>query len=233
MNYLKKILLPIFCLLLVIGCGEDDNQPMASCTDGIQNGNEVGIDCGGDCSPCISCDDGIQNGDEEGIDCGASCGVLCPIVIDCEGEELCMQAIVGGFFWGALEVQVVHDNLGLSIVGNNFDFVPANLQDGHRRAEISLFFPNPEEHDLPYSITINDEASELVSLGIIINGLFGDTFLRDYKDIVFAKIVLTTFDTTTQTATGEFSVRGKTISEFETMSEVEEAAWNGQFSVSW
>jgi gliding motility-associated-like protein len=45
-----------------------------TCDDGIQNGNEDGIDCGGpDCEPCDDCFDGIQNGDEEGVDCGGSC----------------------------------------------------------------------------------------------------------------------------------------------------------------
>ncbi len=45
-----------------------------TCTDGIQNGNETGVDCGGsDCEPCTTdstCTDGIQNGNETGIDCG-------------------------------------------------------------------------------------------------------------------------------------------------------------------
>jgi hypothetical protein len=55
------------------------NQP--TCTDGIQNGNETGIDCGGpDCPPCISCNDGMQNGDEDGVDCGGS---FCPPCISC------------------------------------------------------------------------------------------------------------------------------------------------------
>ncbi|MTB51609.1 cohesin domain-containing protein [Lewinella sp. W8] len=49
-------------------CG---NEP--TCNDGIQNGNETGVDCGGDCAPCPTCDDGIQNGDETGVDCGGSC----------------------------------------------------------------------------------------------------------------------------------------------------------------
>lgn len=47
-----------------------------TCTDGIQNGDETGVDCGGSCSPCVpdpTCTDGIQNGDETGIDCGGSC----------------------------------------------------------------------------------------------------------------------------------------------------------------
>lgn len=50
-----------------------NNPPPATCNDGIQNGNETGVDCGGsDCAPCNSCNDGIQNGNETGIDCGGS-----------------------------------------------------------------------------------------------------------------------------------------------------------------
>lgn len=45
----------------------------ATCTDGIQNGTETGVDCGGTCSACPTCSDGIQNGTETGVDCGGSC----------------------------------------------------------------------------------------------------------------------------------------------------------------
>jgi hypothetical protein len=47
-----------------------------TCSDGIKNQGETGIDCGGPCSPCIpspTCTDGIKNGNETGIDCGGSC----------------------------------------------------------------------------------------------------------------------------------------------------------------
>ncbi|HEY7373054.1 MAG TPA: LamG domain-containing protein [Polyangia bacterium] len=74
----------------------------ATCMDGIQNGNETGVDCGGSCPKCgggmncrtdadcpagqscagfscrtnpPTCADGIQNGDETGVDCG---GATCP-----------------------------------------------------------------------------------------------------------------------------------------------------------
>lgn len=43
------------------------------CTDGVQNGNETGVDCGGSCQACPTCTDGVQNGDETGVDCGSSC----------------------------------------------------------------------------------------------------------------------------------------------------------------
>ncbi len=51
-----------------------------TCTDGIQNGTETGIDCGGDCPDmCDTCINGIMDGDETGIDCGGSCPNACPV----------------------------------------------------------------------------------------------------------------------------------------------------------
>ena len=78
------------CLVFASGCFENvaeikeplgadtdalDMQELAEprCDDGILNGSELGVDCGGFCEPCedlISCEDGVQNGDEEGVDCG-------------------------------------------------------------------------------------------------------------------------------------------------------------------
>ncbi len=64
-----------------IDCGFPcDSVCAPTCTDGILNGNEVGIDCGGpDCPPCPvppNCFDGIRNGLETGIDCGS---LECPV----------------------------------------------------------------------------------------------------------------------------------------------------------
>jgi len=51
-----------------------------SCDDGIQNGDETGVDCGGtSCPTCTSCNDGILNGDETSIDCGGSCAPCDPV----------------------------------------------------------------------------------------------------------------------------------------------------------
>ena len=50
-----------------------------SCEDGIQNGDETGVDCGGSsCPACPTCSDGVQNGDETGVDCGGSFCPVCP-----------------------------------------------------------------------------------------------------------------------------------------------------------
>ena len=65
-----------------IDCGGPDCVSCESCDDGAQNGNETGIDCGGtDCPACPTCSDGVQNGDETGIDCG---GINCDVCESCD-----------------------------------------------------------------------------------------------------------------------------------------------------
>lgn len=68
-----------------VDCGGSDCSACPTCNDGLLNGDEEGIDCGGsNCDPCTvepTCDDGIQNGDEDGIDCG---GPACPDCPTCD-----------------------------------------------------------------------------------------------------------------------------------------------------
>lgn len=66
-----------------VDCGGSCPTACPTCDDGIQNGDETGVDCGGsDCPPCDMCNDGVQNGDEEGVDCGGSCPTACPTCDD-------------------------------------------------------------------------------------------------------------------------------------------------------
>jgi len=73
-----------------IDCGGPDCAPCFTCNDGLLNGEETGVDCGGpDCDDCDTCSDGIQNGDETGIDCGGIACLDCPTCFDGEqnGDE--------------------------------------------------------------------------------------------------------------------------------------------------
>jgi len=67
-----------------------------TCEDGIQNGDEVGIDCGGAlCSPCEACNDGILNNGEEFVDCGGDFCDPCPCVNDPQVDtEIICPAVV-------------------------------------------------------------------------------------------------------------------------------------------
>lgn len=88
--------------IVVIETGVDCDQnpitscptcPLPTCFDGVANGNEEGIDCGGNCiTACAeipSCHDGVQNGNEDGVDCGGDCPP-CPTCSDLfkNGPEL-------------------------------------------------------------------------------------------------------------------------------------------------
>lgn len=102
-----------------------NTQGTACCADGVQDGAETGVDCGGACNPCddlqgcavpgdcvsgvcvsgicqsSTCDDGMRNGMETDIDCGAFCpkrcmsGQACVMGVDCVSGT-CMGLICIG-----------------------------------------------------------------------------------------------------------------------------------------
>jgi len=84
-----------------------DLSPAPTCSDGVKNGDESDVDCGGRCAPCAdgrscntardcrsgqcdnnvctpvpSCTDGVKDGTESDVDCGGSCSP-CPIGKQC------------------------------------------------------------------------------------------------------------------------------------------------------
>jgi hypothetical protein len=95
---MKKSLILIFGGLILgsalwTGCKKDKNSE--SCSDGIQNQGETGIDCGGPCTTvCLTCSDGIQNQGEEDIDCGGPCSAC---------ATPAMSASIDGVVWNALD----------------------------------------------------------------------------------------------------------------------------------
>ena len=79
-------------LICMVYTGCKKKEAAESCTDGIKNQTETGVDCGGPCTACASCSDGIQNQGETGIDCGGPC-TPCPVAT--------MSAVVDGTPWVA------------------------------------------------------------------------------------------------------------------------------------
>ncbi|MCC6723410.1 MAG: hypothetical protein IT258_02790, partial [Saprospiraceae bacterium] len=66
---MKKLLLLCFLATLAsLNCQRPDD-----CSNGVKDGDEVDIDCGGRCGECPNCLDGIQNYQELGVDCGSNC----------------------------------------------------------------------------------------------------------------------------------------------------------------
>ncbi len=79
MNRLKTILM--YALLFI---GVFYFSSCADCHNGVKDGNEIGIDCGGSCPDCPTCFDNLKNGNENGIDCGGDCSPCFPVVIEKE-----------------------------------------------------------------------------------------------------------------------------------------------------
>ena len=65
---IKYTFMALFALVVMGACNKDDNGtaplPMATCTDGIQNGDETGMDCGG--SACQHCETQMMEPDFSG-----------------------------------------------------------------------------------------------------------------------------------------------------------------------
>jgi uncharacterized repeat protein (TIGR01451 family) len=77
-----------------VDCGGTFCPACPSCSDGIMNGMETGVDCGGpDCPACPTCEDGIMNGLETGVDCG---GPVCP-ACPCLQNDLTLSITLDNF----------------------------------------------------------------------------------------------------------------------------------------
>jgi len=83
-----------------IDCGGLSCVECDHCINGLWDPfrGETWRDCGGECPPCLQCSNGIKDGDETGIDCGGICGgcnLLCADglfngnedLIDCQVNE--------------------------------------------------------------------------------------------------------------------------------------------------
>ena len=110
------VLLNVFCTPFVPG------PPPPTCSDGVKNGNETGVDCGGpDCSPCpanqgcnsdadcasgscvnhicqspATCSDGIKNGAETDVDCGGNQCTPCASGKQCFANSDCLSNVCTG-----------------------------------------------------------------------------------------------------------------------------------------
>ncbi|CAN5215812.1 hypothetical protein BH09BAC1_BH09BAC1_30140 [soil metagenome] len=73
MRIRNLLLLLLAMSVLLYSCEADIDNELGTCSDGIINQNETGIDCGGVCTACASCSDGLLNQGEVRTDCGGPC----------------------------------------------------------------------------------------------------------------------------------------------------------------
>jgi hypothetical protein len=73
-------------------CG-GDCKACSQCSNDIRDGDEVGVDCGGSCAPCPTCEDKLQNGSESDVDCGGTCAQRCESSQRCRENADCASLI--------------------------------------------------------------------------------------------------------------------------------------------
>lgn len=73
LKFLSLLLIASSISLFVTSCGDDDDDqttpstPTATCSDGIQNQGETGIDCGGPCAACPTVSDTSYTAKVDGV----------------------------------------------------------------------------------------------------------------------------------------------------------------------
>ncbi|GAA4278077.1 hypothetical protein GCM10022259_28020 [Aquimarina mytili] len=154
--------------------------PTPSCNDGIQNGNETGVDCGGTCPPCQTqptCNDGIQNGNETGIDCGGSCAPCTPgggnTIVKIEAET------------GALSGQAQYYNDGaasnsqgvayLDGLGNGF-----TINNTPKANKVEFIYASQNSGKI--SVVVNGQ--DKGDLNFISNGAWVGSYIKTTFDVV-------------------------------------------------
>jgi hypothetical protein len=103
-------LIIVFASVAIISCSKKDDESTGTCSDGIKNQTETGIDCGGPCAVCPSCTDGIKNQGETDIDCGGPCTACAPASFTCK---------INGVTWVAdsayVDTLIIPPNLSTAI----------------------------------------------------------------------------------------------------------------------
>lgn len=156
---------------IIDGCGTTSGP---TCSDGIQNQGETGIDCGGPCAACPpTCSDGIQNQGETGVDCGGPCAPC---------NSMNPRIIADGFFddWNGLPI--AYTDASGDGGSNGIDF--GQLQVFNDPEYLFLTFTTGVELNLQLSnlivnnmagpeqqITIYLDTDDNASTGLPINGV--------------------------------------------------------------
>lgn len=104
-NNIKLVAVAICTSLLFVQCADDDD-----------NGNVI---------EQVTCDDGIMNGDEEGVDCGGTACVACLTELDFSGtftqKDIMGRPGITTVFGGTDEVK---NNFNVSLVSDRSSFQP-------------------------------------------------------------------------------------------------------------
>ena len=143
---------------------EEDPEPLATCSDNIQNGNETGVDCGGDCPSCdgggggetpppVVCGNSIvetgEQCDDGNVVDGDGCSYLCQT--EEEGGDINLVDFIN--LQGSL-VKTINDPRVYYVATNNQRYYIPNIQTYfswfRHMSEIEVIDQVSLVHDYPY-----------------------------------------------------------------------------------
>ena len=175
------IILLLFSLALLIGsCAKEEDtteeDTSGSCIDGIQNRDELGVDCGGRCPACPThCFDFVRNFDEVGVDCGGPCTPCVIITVpDCPAitttDEINFNGLGRTIHFG------VTCGVGTGSLDENYVIRGGSLYDN-----ITITFSDTVEPAIPAIYTTDFFVSDLESDEVRVQaslktGLFNTTY---------------------------------------------------------
>jgi hypothetical protein len=153
MNYVKTIFASLvisvpLAIIAISGCAKHDSA--ASCTDGVKNQNETGIDCGGTCAACVpTCADSIQNQGEDRVDCGGPCTPC----LDVNGIWEVYKYMLNSSD-KTIQFHNQYPNYTITFT-NDGKFTEFNSSGGNTTGNYSLLFPASDNDKLRLDNTFN------------------------------------------------------------------------------
>jgi hypothetical protein len=150
------------------------------CGNGIRDGDETAVDCGGDCEPCPTCNDHVKNQDETGLDCGGICG-------PCE-TAYCANDLAANT--GTMATCPGNTVIGLQQNFSNPEFVFTDslnrysIQNSYGQWDLIVVLPQKPVATLKYHLTSEfydvDETSDYNLASIQLKHNFGSEPARAY-----------------------------------------------------
>lgn len=156
-------------LSLTIACSDDDDNTidepmvMATCDDGMMNGDETGVDCGGSCQPCEMSMDPDFSGTYAQVDFMGRPGINSVLSANGDIKDLHNRSIPSEMeanFQDAFETQLegLHDAyaIALGLTAQDVDYQPNILGDILNGPEDDGFTNNPVSAEVLTTVLAND-----------------------------------------------------------------------------
>ena len=169
LNTSKYWLCALVFTATMLSCSNDDDNDMepiamATCDDGIMNGDETGVDCGGSCEPCeIMSMDPDFSGTYAHVDFMGRPGINTVLSANGDIKDMHNQAIpseMGAMFQPGFETQLeaLHDAyaIALGLTAADVDYQPNILGDILNGPDDDGFTNNPVSAEVLTTVLATD-----------------------------------------------------------------------------